>query len=54
MMCPDHVRETIANVKTALNNPDNSIIRVVATQLIEAGVDIDFPVVFRCAADRAV
>ena len=47
MMCPDHVRETIANVKTALNNPDNSIIRVVATQLIEAGVDIDFPVVFR-------
>lgn len=47
MMCPDHVRETIANVKTALNNPDISIIRVVATQLIEAGVDIDFPVVFR-------
>ena len=47
MMCPDHVRETIAKVKAALNNPDNSIIRVVATQLIEAGVDIDFPVVFR-------
>lgn len=47
MMCPDHVRETIAKVKTALNKPDNSIIRVVATQLIEAGVDIDFPVVFR-------
>ncbi len=47
MMCPDHVRETIAKVKAALNNLDNSIIRVVATQLIEAGVDIDFPVVFR-------
>lgn len=47
MMCPDHVRETIEKVKTALKNPDNSIIRVVATQLIEAGVDIDFPVVFR-------
>lgn len=47
MMCPDHVRETIEKVKTALNNPDNTIIRVVATQLIEAGVDIDFPVVFR-------
>lgn len=47
MMCPDHVRETIEKVKTALNNPDNSTIRVVATQLIEAGVDIDFPVVFR-------
>ena len=47
MMCPEHVRETIAKVKAALNNPGNSIIRVVATQLIEAGVDIDFPVVFR-------
>ncbi len=47
MMCPDHVRETIAKVKTALNGPDNSVIRVVATQLIEAGVDIDLPVVFR-------
>lgn len=47
MMCPDHVRENIAKVKSALHNPDNTIIRVVATQLIEAGVDIDFPVVFR-------
>ena len=47
MMCPDHVRETIEKVKTSLNNPDISNIKVVATQLIEAGVDIDFPVVFR-------
>ena len=47
MMCPDHVRTTIEQVKTALKQDPNSIIRVVATQLIEAGVDIDFPVVFR-------
>lgn len=47
MMCPDHVRETIENVKKALKDSSNTIIRVVATQLIEAGVDIDFPVVFR-------
>ena len=47
MMCPDHVRTTIEQVKTALKQDQNSIIRVVATQLIEAGVDIDFPVVFR-------
>ena len=47
MMCPDHVRETIDSVKVALNDPSNNVIRVVATQLIEAGVDIDFPVVFR-------
>lgn len=47
MMCPDHVRETIDRVKVALKEASNTVIRVVATQLIEAGVDIDFPVVFR-------
>ena len=47
MMCPDHVRTTIELVKTALKQDPKTIIRVVATQLIEAGVDIDFPVVFR-------
>lgn len=47
MMCPDHVMETIDKVKLALKEPSNTTIRVVATQLIEAGVDIDFPVVFR-------
>lgn len=47
MMCPDHVNDTIAKVKDALKDDRNSIIRVVATQLIEAGVDIDFPVVYR-------
>ena len=47
MMCPDHVRTTIEEVKKALKDNSNAIVRVVATQLIEAGVDIDFPVVFR-------
>jgi len=47
MMCPDHVTETIDKVKLALKETSNTTIRVVATQLIEAGVDIDFPVVFR-------
>lgn len=47
MMCPDHVTETIAEIKSALKDKNNRIIRVVATQLVEAGVDIDFPVVFR-------
>ena len=45
MMCPIHVSETIAKVKDALAKKKK--IRVVSTQLIEAGVDIDFPVVFR-------
>ena len=47
MMCPAHVRKVIDEIKEALQNDSNTIIRVVATQLIEAGVDIDFPVVFR-------
>lgn len=47
MMCPDHISETIKAIKTALKDDKNEIIRVVSTQLIEAGVDLDFPVVFR-------
>ena len=46
-MCPSHISETIDTLKAALKNDRNEIIRVVSTQLIEAGVDIDFPVVFR-------
>ena len=47
MMCPKHLSETIALVKKLLKDENCKIIRVIATQLIEAGVDIDFPVVFR-------
>lgn len=47
MMCPDHVSETIAKIKAALKDDSCSVIRVVSTQLVEAGVDIDFPVVYR-------
>lgn len=47
MMCPAHVTATIQQVKEALKDRRNEPIRVVATQLIEAGVDIDFPIVFR-------
>ena len=47
MMYPAHVRETIDTIKSALQDDSQRIIRVVATQLIEAGVDIDFPVVYR-------
>ncbi len=47
MMCAEHLRSTIDEIKHILGSNDNSPIRVVATQLIEAGVDIDFPVVMR-------
>ena len=47
MMCPRHVSKVIQEIKQALSNNSETVIRVVATQLIEAGVDIDFPVVYR-------
>ncbi len=46
-MCPAHISETIAVLKSSLKDKSIDIIRVVSTQLIEAGVDIDFPVVYR-------
>lgn len=47
MMCPVHVSATIEGIKEVLKHQSDQPIRVIATQLIEAGVDIDFPVVFR-------
>ena len=47
MMCPRHVTKAIQDIKQALSYNSETVIRVVATQLIEAGVDIDFPVVYR-------
>jgi CRISPR-associated endonuclease/helicase Cas3 len=48
LMCPVHRSEVIQKIKLVLGN--NEKCRVVSTQLIEAGVDIDFPVVFRSYA----
>lgn len=47
MMCPRHISKAIQEIKQALSDNSENVIRVVATQLIEAGVDIDFPVVYR-------
>ena len=47
MMCPEHICETINRIKELLRSNDAPVIRVIATQLVEAGVDMDFPVVFR-------
>ncbi len=44
-MCGEHRSHVIAEIKRRLAN--NEPIRVVSTQLVEAGVDIDFPVVYR-------
>ena len=47
-MCPEHRSRKIADIRTALD--EGRACRVVSTQLVEAGVDLDFPVVFRAAA----
>ena len=45
LMCPEHRSEVITGIKSKLK--ENIPVRVISTQLLEAGVDIDFPVVFR-------
>ena len=47
-MCPQHRMSVIKNIKKRLKTKKPC--RVVSTQLIEAGVDIDFPVVYRMIA----
>lgn len=44
-MCGEHRSRVIAEIKRKL--ADGEPIRVISTQLVEAGVDIDFPVVYR-------
>lgn len=48
MMCSMHIMDIIKLIKQKLANKEP--IRVVSTQLIEAGVDIDFPLVYRAFA----
>jgi CRISPR-associated endonuclease/helicase Cas3 len=47
-LCGEHRSAIIAEIKTALKR--NKPIRVISTQLVEAGVDLDFPVVYRAMA----
>jgi CRISPR-associated endonuclease/helicase Cas3 len=54
LMCGAHRRDVIAHIKERLKakreGRDTRPLRVVSTQLVEAGVDIDFPVVYRALA----
>lgn len=45
LMCPAHRSDVLARIRGALAAGNQC--RVVSTQLVEAGVDIDFPVVYR-------
>ncbi|MFZ6750509.1 CRISPR-associated helicase Cas3' [Undibacterium sp. Ren11W] len=48
LMCGEHRSHTIQAIKARLKNGIPT--RVVSTQLVEAGVDVDFPVVYRALA----
>jgi len=47
-MVPEHRSQVLEEIKSRLDG--GAACRVISTQLIEAGVDIDFPVVFRSIA----
>ncbi len=47
-MCPEHRRTTLDNARAALK--EKQPCRMVSTQCVEAGVDIDFPAVWRALA----
>lgn len=47
-MCPLHRREKLSAIRQSLK--DGLPCKVISTQLIEAGVDVDFPVVYRSMA----
>lgn len=48
LMCGEHRSKVIDDIKARLTR--NEPVRVISTQLVEAGVDVDFPVVYRALA----
>ena len=48
LMCAQHRSEVIGKIKNQLEHGLST--RVISTQLVEAGVDLDFPVVYRALA----
>lgn len=50
LMYPAHRAQILEEIRERLASEDERPCRVVSTQLIEAGVDVDFPAVFRAVA----
>jgi CRISPR-associated endonuclease/helicase Cas3 len=49
-MCAAHRSEVVGEIRRRLNPEVNALCRVISTQVIEAGVDVDFPAALRAAA----
>lgn len=47
-MCPEHRKKVLEEIRRKLDH--GQVCRVVSTSLIEAGVDVDFPAVYRAEA----
>lgn len=50
LMCAEHRSRVIEKIKERLESGNNEPTRVISTQLVEAGVDLDFPIVYRALA----
>ncbi len=50
LMCPAHRTKKLDEIRNRLLPANSKPCRVISTQLIEAGVDVDFPCVFRAVA----
>jgi CRISPR-associated endonuclease/helicase Cas3 len=50
LMCPAHRKEILAKIRVLLADKNKPTCRVISTQVMEAGIDVDFPVGFRALA----
>lgn len=50
LMCPVHRKEVLKTIRSLLADKSKPICRVISTQVMEAGIDVDFPVGFRALA----
>ena len=53
LMCPVHRKEKLLKIRELLKDKSKPPCRVISTQVMEAGIDVDFPVGFRALAGLA-